>query len=331
MPSGVNGPYNDLETPVRNTSHWLITFSKAYELTDKTTFKVAVEKCAQYLTSDESRPFGKTFYHRKKEGKDFCNGLIGQAWTIEALACASKTLGDKSYKERASDVFNIHPFDEKKKLWQRVDPDGTILDYDLTFNHQLWFCMSGALIMDTAPIIEKKVGTFLNHVLDVIDLSSNGRIGQTVFINIKENVIKLFMKKLIRQSEIKYLLLKEVGYHAFNTYAFSVLKQILPDHRLWSLKKFIKVINYLNSAEYKTLIELSKYGFKYNPPGFEVLFTQKVFNSEKYDINTQFGNYLFNKQIDVSFSKQTWLMTENCFDANTNAARIYEASRILAT
>ena len=34
MPPGWNGPYRQQETPVRNTAHWLITFLKAYEITE---------------------------------------------------------------------------------------------------------------------------------------------------------------------------------------------------------------------------------------------------------------------------------------------------------
>ena len=33
MPSGKNGPHKHEMTPVRNTSHWLVTFSAAYYLT----------------------------------------------------------------------------------------------------------------------------------------------------------------------------------------------------------------------------------------------------------------------------------------------------------
>jgi hypothetical protein len=32
FPPGYNGSYDDPETPVRNTGHWLITFLKAYEI-----------------------------------------------------------------------------------------------------------------------------------------------------------------------------------------------------------------------------------------------------------------------------------------------------------
>ena len=64
MPQGHNGPYNDKETPVRNTSHWLITFAKAYELTNDRIFIDAVQKAAHYLISEKARPFKYSFFHR---------------------------------------------------------------------------------------------------------------------------------------------------------------------------------------------------------------------------------------------------------------------------
>ena len=86
---GHNGPYNDSETPVRNKGHWLIIFSKCFELTGKQIYLDTVRKLAEYLVSKESRPYGYSFHHRLKEVKDKCNGLIGQAWTFAALAHAS--------------------------------------------------------------------------------------------------------------------------------------------------------------------------------------------------------------------------------------------------
>ena len=29
MPAGHNGPYQDPETPIRNTAHWIVSFAKA--------------------------------------------------------------------------------------------------------------------------------------------------------------------------------------------------------------------------------------------------------------------------------------------------------------
>ena len=70
MPAGHNGPYHDPETPVRNTAHWLITYLKAFELSGESRFKIAAEKCVQYLTDDGSPRKNHTYLMRHKEGKD---------------------------------------------------------------------------------------------------------------------------------------------------------------------------------------------------------------------------------------------------------------------
>jgi len=60
MPAGHNGPYNDLETPVRNTGHWLMTFLKVYEITKEIRFLNAATKALCYLLSKQVRPRDKT-------------------------------------------------------------------------------------------------------------------------------------------------------------------------------------------------------------------------------------------------------------------------------
>ena len=75
---GHNGPYNDPETPVRNYGHWLITFSKCFEVTGEQKYLDKINELADYIILKESRPFGFSFHHRSKEGKDKCNGLVGQ-------------------------------------------------------------------------------------------------------------------------------------------------------------------------------------------------------------------------------------------------------------
>ena len=102
---GCNGPYNDFETPVRNYGHWLITFSKCYEINQDKKFLNKVKEFAEYLISNDSRPSGYAFHHRNSPNWDKCNGLIGQAWTFEALACASSVLNNTKYAEVAEKVF----------------------------------------------------------------------------------------------------------------------------------------------------------------------------------------------------------------------------------
>ena len=53
-----NGVYDDPETPVRTTSHWLTTFSNVYEITDDEYFAEAANDAADYLLSEEARSCG---------------------------------------------------------------------------------------------------------------------------------------------------------------------------------------------------------------------------------------------------------------------------------
>ena len=109
---GHNGPYNDPETSVRNYGHWLITFSKCFDLTGEKIYLEQVKKLAECLVEKKSRPLGFSFHHRLKEGKDKCNGLIGQAWTFEALACASSVLDNQEFAQVAEDVFFQHKYNQ---------------------------------------------------------------------------------------------------------------------------------------------------------------------------------------------------------------------------
>ena len=82
----------------------------------------------------------------KNPGKDFCNGLIGQSWSIEALMYAANYFDIPKILKIAKEVFLLHPFDEKSGLWRRTEVNGSFLSVDETFNHQLWFAASGSLI-----------------------------------------------------------------------------------------------------------------------------------------------------------------------------------------
>ena len=85
FPPGRNGIYDEPETPVRTTSHWLTTLSKVYEITGDEVFAEAANDAADYLLSDEARPYGYTFHSRSVEGKDKCGGVVSQAVPIHGL------------------------------------------------------------------------------------------------------------------------------------------------------------------------------------------------------------------------------------------------------
>ncbi len=118
MPSGHNGLKYDLETPVRNNGQWAILFFNAYKISGDRKFFDAAVLLMDYFFSKEARPMNATFWHRKNPEKDACNGVIGSAFSIEALITAFQNTGDSRYKDLASEVFLLHPFDEKKKIWK---------------------------------------------------------------------------------------------------------------------------------------------------------------------------------------------------------------------
>jgi len=97
FPPGRNGVYDESETPVRTMSHWLTTLSKVYEITGDEVFADAAHDAADYLLSDEARPYGYTFHSRSVEGKDKCDGLVGQAAPIRGLAWAERRSIGRSY------------------------------------------------------------------------------------------------------------------------------------------------------------------------------------------------------------------------------------------
>ena len=326
MPSGHNGSYYDPETPVRNTSHWLITFLKAYSISHQKQFLEAAQRTAAYLCSREARPMKATFWHRKNPKKDTCNGLIGQAWTIEALTIAAEELEMPELIALAEEVFLLHPFNENISLWQRVGVDGSYLTFDMTFNHQLWFAAAGGLLAKyTAGEVEARVRCFMDR-MDHFDVYSSGLIRHLVALNKfkwRQRIIELVNLPKLSQ-EHKDLAYKAVGYHSFNLYAFALLKQRYPDHAFWGSTKFKSALSYAQSEPYLRDINDNHYGYPYNPPGFEMAFALEVFLKN----NRSEQERWLSKQLHHCYDFNSHMMNRGTKDPVTNAARLYESTRL---
>lgn len=327
MPPGHNGPYFDTETSIRNTSHWLVTFSKIYQITTEELFRSAATKAAKFLISSEARPNNATFYHRNVSSKDRCNGLMGQAWTIEALTEASKPLKMPQLIKVAEEVFLMHPFNSELGLWNRVEIDGKKLSIDNTFNHQLWFAAAGSLLSKYRnQEINEYVLSFLNRINDNFLLYSDGLVYHLIkksgFKQKVKNSLRFLLKYRKSDKALKY---KAVGYHSFNMYAFSIIYNVYPDHFFWNTSSFKKTLSYMLSKKYENLLEENKYGFPYNPPGFEVSFAIETFlKKENFLVEKWIG-----KQINKCFNFEDYMMNLNTKDPLTSSARLYEATRIL--
>ena len=331
---GHNGPYFDLETPVRNYSHWLITFKKCYELTSKKKFLSKVKNLAEYLTSKEARPHYASFYHRKTREKDKCNGLIGQAWTIEALVEADKIFDNKKYIKTAEEVFLNHNFNFRYGLWHRLSIGGKILTIDPTFNHQLWFAAAGSKIFkqNNNKEIGRRVALFLSKLEQNVDILESGLIyhpiKKNLFIqyNLGQSFGTLiqFAQGLIKNKDFIY---KSIGYQTFNLYAFSLLKNVFPDHSFWQTKKFKKTVSYIRSNHFQKNIINNKYAYPYNAPGFEIPVIKYVFGEDPAE-DIKASEKSIQKQIAKTYNGKKMKFNRNTDDENVLTARIYELTRI---
>lgn len=334
FPPGCNGPYGDPETPVCNTSHWLIVLCRAYELSGDKHLKEAAWQAARYLASSEARPMGATFFCRKNPQKDFSNGLIGQAWTIESLVLASRVLQDACFHQVAEEVFLLHPFDEQLGLWRRVNVDGSYSTPDMTFNHQLWFAAAGSLLeTDPDTTVGAEVARFLDQCLTShLGVSRSGRIIHRVRRVSKKRRIAQAVDCLRRPiqaiEENIQMVHKEIGYQAFNLYAFSILKRRMPAHPLWHSDKLLSALQFVTSAEYASGLENNRFGYPYNPPGIEVPFALFTFDDQFSGDIECLGARWLSQQFARTFDLDGGLMQKNTDDPDTLAARIYEATRL---
>lgn len=249
--SGHNGPYYDFETPVRNTAHWLIIFSYYYEKTENKKYYEAVERCGNYLISKTARPMNSSFYCRFGGNKDFSNGVIGSAWAIEGLVSAYKITKKKKYIEVAEEVFLMHPFNDEDKLWKVINVDGSLRDYDLTFNHQLWFAASGTILLSAKDNLEirRRCEVFFENLTKIYKVRKNGLIKHHIFLSRNKiekfkNILKVSRGILIKLRLKKSIIYKENGYHLFNMYAFSLIKEHGYKLDLFESDSFEKSLNY---------------------------------------------------------------------------------------
>lgn len=348
MPGGHNGPYYDEETPVRNTAHWITIFRYCFSQTQQDKYKDAVIKCTAYLLSDAARPMGKTFFCRSNPKKDFSNGTIGQAWAIEGLVSAYKLLKDEKLLDVAEHVFLLHPFEAKKKVWKVVNVDGSHSAIDITYNHQLWFAAAGYMLLAFRKneLIKKQCEAFIDAQDVLLRTYSNGLVKHPLLFldslgrKLKHplNTAKAFKTSIIKGKDTRY---KENGYHMFNLYAFALIKESGANLPMFQSEKFKKSLLYCFSEEIFNWLEKASfdrdvhkmpnvkhtepniYGYAYNPPGFELPFIYKAFQSQLPNYQDLTDRTL-RKQLELTFTQHSLLETKSTEDEATLQARVYE-------
>lgn len=263
FPPGRNYMYDEEETPVRTTSNWLHVLLVAHELTGDERYLAAATKAVNFLLGQEVRPHGCTFYCRKVENKDKCNGLVGQANAIRALTRAGDILGRSDAVETARDVFEVHPFDEELGLWKRVEITGENLSYDRTLNHQIIFAKAICGLAEIYSGYDKYITAFLDGLRTNLRTHDSGLIKHYVRprpTTVLRSVLRTPSEWNLAWNELTFHYYsrsnehreKEIGYHTVNLRPLGAIKQRYQSHPFWKTEKFTRVVQYVDTPEYRS-------------------------------------------------------------------------------
>lgn len=348
---GINGPYQYNDTPVRNTGHWLIIYSFLWKRTQNKKYMDVAITFADYLINVQSQSMSGAIACMDGSHFDRINGLIGQAWTIEALVYAAKALEKPDCFECALKIFNSQIFDDSLKLWKRVELDGHEVDYDYTSNHQIWFAIAGCILLDYKEDerIRSEVNAFAAEFNRThFRIHRNGLIRHYLLLKrpsarIKAPVAytKLIIKQLLlpmrRKNPNKYdMYAQEKGYHVFELYGFAILQyylgaELFPKEKLFKAVEYgtnIKKLNQIYNTSAGLLYDdpncINKYAYGYNSPAFEMPYINEVFKTGLSDRDLK---SLFEIQKKLTWNPQTMQFDKNTFDGKTLTSRLYEYIR----
>jgi hypothetical protein len=333
MAAGHNGPYFHPETPLRNTSHWLVLWSHAALWSGEKIFHAAASRALSYVLDPQHRPNGANWLQRTAKHRDRCNGLIGAAWVIESLTCAARCLDSENALIQAEEVFSLHPFDERYGMWKRVEVDGTVLPFDRTFNHQLWFAASASRLAAAGSIHAAHcVHTFLEKLPFLFSVYRNGLIVHRIRMNWWDRFVE--PASPIHKAYVYYDQLRrnaskpldgekrDIGYHAFNLHGFAKLHEFCPGHEFWNSRDFRKALEFARSESHRTSLEQdNRYAYPYNPVGFEMALMLQRFFPSSVDERVAWVN----RQISVMTRMGTVDYGSDSDDPITAKARLYEA------
>jgi hypothetical protein len=280
--------------------------------------------------SRELRPGNATFHCRDKEGKDHCNGLVGQAWVMEALIKASIVFDRLDCYQLAERVFLLHRFNYKIGIWHRVEIDGTELSFDSTFNHQLWFAAVASQLYKT-PVAQEQALLFLRKVARNVSVYPNGVIfhGSPMgsIIDYMSLGIPIFAKevkfRLLLKRYLKALYSKSIGYHGFNLYAFAMLKENFPSEEIWNSLLIKKILAIVESPNFQKELASSEFGYFYNVSGLEIAYALEILVN-----NQELSESWLNRQFEYTFLSHDFPLGRDVVDINTSIARLYQATRL---
>ena len=341
---GHNGPHGHIDTPVRNTAHYLIIYAYLYKKTKNNKYKEICDMFLDYLFEKQKESSSGAIKCMENSSFDHLNGLIGQAWVIEALIYYYETFGNEKCLSVAEDIFNSQKYNYDLHVWERVELDGTNIGVDNAYNHQVWFAACSYKLADYLKKneIDQVIRDFLiNGTKRDFRIYADGTLRHQVAISSKsmrkegiKRMVKICLTPLKRKNprryDYKYI---ERAYHIFDMYGFSILKEKYHELPLFHSKKYkLALDKALNIVEYNRdnnavskESSINVYSYSYNSPAFEYSFLAQMNNA--YD--EKMDSLAFRTQKMVMLDEKNGLFSRNNPDIETWNARTYEVVRYL--
>lgn len=343
---GHNGPHGHLDTPVRNTAHYLIIYSYLYSKTKDAKYKKICVKFADYLCEMQQKSYSGAIECMRNDKFDHLNGLIGQAWVIEALVYYYEKFKDKSCLAVAKNIFYSQKYDYDLHVWHRVELDGRNIGIDNAYNHQVMFAACSYKLSNYCndPEIDKIICDFIEHTDRDFNTYHNGLLMHSIDIKSVE-IEKAKRKKFIKfcltpfkvfdskMFDAKYI---ERAYHIFDIYCFSILQERYGKLPLFSSDKYKKAVKLALDIEHynkdngvnrylKKGGQFNIFSYSYNSPLFE--YPDVAYINGAYD--EKISAKIYDVQKLLMLDDNSKLFSKNNPDIETWNAKAYEIVRFL--
>lgn len=261
---GCNGPHFAIETPIRNTCHWLITFLILNSWAQDKEISRYIEAMRKWLLEDNAYRVEGVFKIRQQPGYDICNGVIGPAWVLETLSRLSLYLGDSEAHALGLEIIEQLGFVSALGMWKRNDPLNKNYRIDYTYDHQAWLAAS---MVDFGILDAPQM--FLDKTLGgLMRLRADGRVCHISYASSIRGLlgrVAYARQERIAAERVAYV---EKSYHHYVLFPLARMKNTFKNHSLYSSGLMTSAVNYLKDIH---LEELENYSLcvSYNAPGFE--------------------------------------------------------------
>ena len=318
-PGGNNGPHFAIESPVRNTCHWIVALLIGHKLFNDEQLLIKAKNLGRWLLEDNNFYRQGCYVMRQTKGTDWVNGVIGPSWVLEALSRLGSYAKDQLALDRAENIIDTLKYDVKEGGWCRYDPFTKKYSVDYTYDHQAWLA---AALHDCGQ--KESVKSFISSLhAGNYEVDSIGRI----FHLLKTNSIKGRLLAYRYKKNSKLVEDVEIGYHLYCLYPLARLALAYSEDDFFSSSKIELSLGYCTFDNISRM-EHSRYGFAYNAPGLELPMVYGVFG-DRMPISKDEVIAVYKRQMELTGDEETRLQVNNNPDPMTMAARIYELAMFL--